>query len=450
MPSVPLSPASSPDATSPWPRIIAHADMDAFYAAVEQLDDPSLIGKPVLIGPRSKRGVVLTASYEARPFGVGSAMPMAVALRKCPQAIVVPPRFERYEAISRMVMQVFAEFSPLVEPLSLDEAFIDLSGSAHLFGTPAQTGQKIKDAVRAATGLAVSVGVSSTKYVAKVASGHQKPDGLTVVPPEQVRAWLAPMPVTNLWGVGAKTEQRLLRLGYSRIEHLANAPAARLQQQLGSLGAHLQALAIGADPRPVARRTVAHSISSDRTLEHDVLRASDIREHLRNSADRLGQRLRGKGLRAGGVRVKLKTTAFKLLTRQCQLVEATDLGEQLYKAALRLADALTSSGPFRLVGIAVYDLQRATQHAAPRPQLDLFSDTAQKTARQRQLEQTMDAVASRFGAGSMKRARDVANSSTVMGDAPTLDGLQNVPTESRTGRKQAEASDWSDDFELPE
>ncbi len=423
--------------------------MDAFYAAVEQLDDPSLIGKPVLIGPRSKRGVVLTASYEARPFGVGSAMPMALALRKCPQAIVVPPRFERYEAISRIVMQVFGEFSPQVEPLSLDEAFIDLSGSAHLFGTPTQTGQKIKDAVRAATGLAVSVGVSSTKYVAKVASGHQKPDGLTVVPPDQVRAWLAPMPVTNLWGVGAKTEQRLLRLGYSRIEHIANASAAQLQKQLGALGAHLQALAIGADPRPVQRRLVEHSISSDRTLERDVLSTADVRKHLRNSADRLGHRLRGKGLLAGGVRVKLKTSAFKLLTRQCQLVEATDIGEQLYKVALPLADALTHHGPFRLVGIAVYDLRRAAQHSQ-RAQLDLFSDTTHKTARQRQLEKTLDAVASRFGVGSMKRARDVASSSTVMGDAPTLDGLQNVANESRTGRKKAEATDWSDDFELPD
>ena len=216
---------------------------------------------------------------------------------------------------------------------------------------------------------------------------------------------------------------------------------------LGSLGAHLEALAIGADPRPVARRVVAHSISSGRTLERDVLSASDIREHLRNSADRLGHPLRGKGLRAGGVRVKLKITAFKLLTRQYQLAEATDLGEQLYKAALPLAYALASRGPFRLVGIAVYDLQHATRHAEPRPQLDLFSDSAQKTARQRQLEQTMDAVASRLGAGSMKRARDVANSNTVMGDAPTLDGLQDVPTESRPGRKKAEAADWSDDFE---
>ena len=445
-----MSSAPSSPAAAAWPHIIAHADMDAFYAAVEQLDNPSLIGQPVLIGPRSQRGVVLTASYEARPFGVGSAMPMALALRKCPQAIVVPPRFERYEAISRIVMKVFAEFSPLVEPLSLDEAFIDLTGTTHLFGTPAQAGQKIKDAVRAATGLAVSVGVSSTKYVAKVASGHQKPDGLTVVPPDQVRAWLAPMPVTNLWGVGAKTEQRLLQLGYSRIEHIANASAARLQQQLGSLGAHLQALAIGTDPRPVARRFVAHSISSDRTLERDVLSSADIREHLRNSADRLGHRLRGKGLLAGGVRVKLKTSDFKLLTRQCQLLNATDLGEQLYNAALPLADRLTEHGPFRLVGIAVYDLQRTADQSSTASQLDLFSTTTQKTARQRQLETTMDAVASRFGAGSMKRARDVANRNTVMGDAPTLDGLQPATSESGTRRPPADESDWSDDFELPD
>lgn len=427
-----MTPGTNP---TDWPRIVAHADMDAFYAAVEQLDDPGLRGKPVLVGPPSRRGVVLTASYEARPFRVGSAMPMAQALQRCPQAIVVPPRFERYTEISRQVMKVFATFSPVVEPLSLDEAFIDLTGSAHLFGTPEQVGRRIKDDVRAATGLAVSVGVAATKFVAKVASGHRKPDGLTVVPPSEVRAWLAPMPVSNLWGVGVKTEQRLLGLGYAQIRDIAEADPARLRRELGNLGAHLHALSRGEDPRPVINRRTAHSMGSDRTLEQDVLSTADIRAHLRRSADRLGRRLREKGIVAGGVRVKLKTNRFQLLTRQCRLVRATDVADELYKAAVPLADALASRGPFRLVGLAVYELERDSTKA----QLDLFGDHA----RQRQLEQTMDAVASKFGAGSMKRARDIGRHGTVMGDAPTLDGVEggdNDPAEARPG----DANEWFD------
>jgi DNA polymerase-4 len=168
----------------PWTTVIAHADLDAFYAAVEQLDDPSLRGKPLLVGPNSQRGVVLTASYAARPFGVGSAMPMAEARQRCPKALIVPPRFERYAEISRQVMAVFADFSPDVEPLSLDEAFLDMSGAEQIFGEPESIGRQIKDAVREATGLTISVGIAATKYVAKVASAHGKPDGLVVVPPE--------------------------------------------------------------------------------------------------------------------------------------------------------------------------------------------------------------------------------------------------------------------------
>src|SRR5690606_3109423 len=173
---------------SRWPRTIVHADMDAFYAAVEQLEDASLRGKPILVGPRSDRGVVLTASYEARPFGVGSAMPMAQARRLCPQALIVPPRFERYQEISKQVMCVFDDFSPTIEPLSLDEAFLDMTGTDKIFGPPAKVGERIKAAVREATGLTVSVGISGTKYVAKVASGFQKPDGLTIVSPDSARS----------------------------------------------------------------------------------------------------------------------------------------------------------------------------------------------------------------------------------------------------------------------
>src|SRR5262245_23250977 len=249
-----------------WRRIIVHADLDAFYAAVEQLDDPSLRGKPVLVGPNSYRGVVLTASYEARPYGVGSAMPMAEARRRCPHALIVPPRFERYEEVSRQVMDVFGDFSPAVEPLSLDEAFLDMSGSQRIFGSPEVIGRKIKDAVLAATRLHVSVGVSGTKYVAKVASAHGKPNGLIVVPPQHAVDWLAPLPVDRLWGVGAKTAPRLHALGLVTIGDIAASDERALALRLGSAGSHFYQLAHGMDPRHVNRGRTARSIGSDRTL----------------------------------------------------------------------------------------------------------------------------------------------------------------------------------------
>jgi DNA polymerase-4 len=210
------------DTDSAWPRVVAHADMDAFYAAIEQMDNPDLRGKPILVGPPSGRGVVLTASYEARPFKVGSAMPMARAKQMCPQAIVVPPRFERYTEISKTVMGVFATFSPKIEAISLDEAFIDLTGAERLMGDPRKIGQALKRAVREATGgLTVSVGISGTKFVAKVASDFDKPDGLTIVPPDEARAWLAPMPVSRLWGAGPVTVEKLHALGLKTIGDVA-------------------------------------------------------------------------------------------------------------------------------------------------------------------------------------------------------------------------------------
>ena len=235
-----------------WDRIVAHADMDSFYAAVEQLDDPALRGRPVLVGPDSGRGVVLTASYEARPFGVGSAMSMAQARRLCPEAVIVPPRFKRYQALSKIIMAVFSDFSPIVEPLSLDEAFLEMTGAEGLFGDPEDMGRRVKAAVREATGgLAVSVGLSGTKYVAKVASDFSKPDGLTVVPPASAREWLAPLPVSKLWGAGRKTQARLETFGFRTIGDIADADPAFLVDRLGKMGAHFFSLAHAKDPRRV-------------------------------------------------------------------------------------------------------------------------------------------------------------------------------------------------------
>jgi DNA polymerase IV len=399
-----------------WPRIVAHADMDAFYAAVEQLDDPALRGRPVLVGPASDRGVVLTASYEARPYGVGSAMPMARARRLCPNALIIPPRFDRYQAISRAIMGVFSSFSPEVEALSLDEAFLDMTGSEQLFGDPRTIGRRLKEAIREATGgLTVSVGLSATKYVAKVASACQKPDGLTLVPPEEAKAWLAPRLVSCLWGVGPKTEARLHRLGLCTIGDVAKADPAFLSAQLGSAGRHFHALAQAEDPRPVIGRRTSKSIGSERTLEKDVGKKTDIRVHLRRSAEAVGRRLRQNAYVAFGVGVKLKTTEFQILTRQRRLSDPTDVTEQLYSVAVDLLDEFDHPGPFRLVGMAAYDLIAIDDQV----QLDLFSPLA----RRRRLEVAIDALSARFGADVVHRASDLTAPFEVS-TAPTLDFLE--------------------------
>lgn len=386
--------------------------MDAFYAAVEQRDDPSLVGRPVLVGGRG-RGVVLTASYEARPFGVGSGMGMEAALRRCPGAVVIPPRFSRYVAVSRQIMAIFRDFTPVVEPLGLDEAFMDLSGTERLFGSPADVGVRIKRAVREATGLAVSVGASGTKYVAKVASDYGKPDGLLVVPQAEARAFLAPLPVSRLWGAGAKTAARLTALGLLRIGQVAEADPAWLERELGGAGPHFHALARALDPRPVLRGRSAVSMGSQRTLPADVLDLADIAAHLRRAADRIGRRLRRKGFLAGGVRVVLKTRTFKLLTRQQMLPGPSDEAATLYAAAVELLDRFEHKEPYRLVGLAAFELRRE------RPQqLDLF---VHRDTRQLRLERAADAIAARFGQGALVRATDLAR--TPGESPPNLDDL---------------------------
>ncbi|MDE0660836.1 MAG: DNA polymerase IV [Gammaproteobacteria bacterium] len=402
-----------------WPRIVVHADMDAFYAAVEQLDDPSLRGKPVLVGPKSARGVVLTASYEARPYGVSSAMPVGQALRRCPDAIVVGPRFDRYEEVSSQVMDTLSDFSPRVEALSMDEAFVDMTGAERLFGAPREMGRKIKQSVREATRLNISVGVASTKYVAKVASAHDKPDGLTVVPADGAKAWLAPLPVSRLWGAGPKTVPRLHALGLQTIGDVATADASVLGR-MGSLGAHFAALANATDPRPVNRTRVARSIGSDRTLSADVSRREDIGLHLRRASERIGRRLRAKRYVAHGVRVRLKTNRFKMLTRQRKLRQGVDLGAELLAAAESLLDQFNDPGPFRLVGMAAFDL---AEREGDR-QLDLFEDHAV-----RELETTVDDLIHRFGRRVLMRARDLADWGTVASAGVNLDYLDVRATE---------------------
>ena len=406
------------DRDDAWPRLIVHADMDAFYAYVEQLDDPRLRRRPVLVGSDSARGVVLTASYEARSSGAGSAMPMLRARRLCPEALVVPPRFERYQQVSELVMTTLGEFSPLVEPLSLDEAFLDMSGSTRLFGGPKSIGERIKAAIRERTGgLTASVGISATRYVAKVASGFRKPDALTIVPGNAMREWLAPLPVHNLWGAGPKTTERLRSLGFETIGQVAATDPAQLEGSLGTVGKRFFALANGVDPRNVVGTHCAHSVGSERTLNVDVSARADIEGHLRLAAETVAQRLRRSRRCAGGVRIKLKTSSFRVLTRQGALSEPSDVAAVLFVRAKALLDELVDLGPFRLVGLAVYDIDVAAEEGA---QLDLLPIAGHRA---RRLETAIDDLVSRFGKGVVQRAGDLSRDRGV-GVSANLDFLQ--------------------------
>ncbi len=384
-----------------WSRIILHADMDAFFAAVEQRDRPELKGKPVLVGGVGGRGVVSTASYEARPFGCHSAMPMAEARRRCPHAVVLPPDFERYKEASDVIMGVFDEFSPYVEALSLDEAFLDMTGAEGLFGTPEAMASALKKAVFEATrGLTVSVGVAPTKFVAKVASDYRKPDGLTVVPPGTVEAFLWPLDVSRLWGVGPRTKEELDRTGLHLIGDVARTPAETMADLFGENGRRIHDLALGIDPREVVPSRDAKSIGAEYTLEKDVKGAEAIEPHLHRAAARVARHLRREGLMAGGVRVKLKTAGFKLMTRQAALSPPTDSERDLEEAARGLLGQFDLRVPMRLVGIAGFNLTEAGRAV----QGDLFG--SETRTRVRKLDRTLDELKDRFGEDAVRWGRD--------------------------------------------
>ncbi len=379
-----------------WPRIILHADMDAFFAAVEQRDNPGLRGRPVVVGGLGPRGVVSTASYEARPFGVHSAMSILEARRRCPQAAFLQPDFARYAEASKRLMKVFHGFSPLVEPLSLDEAFLDMTGSEGLFGPPEAMGEAIKAAVREATGgLTVSVGLAATKFVAKVASDHRKPDGLTVVPPGQTFSFLQPMDVSKIWGVGPRTREVLLSMGLATIGDVAEASESSLRARLGEAGSQILRLARGQDDREVEPGREARSVGAEKTLDRDVVGADLLLPYLRSAAERVAEQLRKEGLMAGAVRLKLKTSRFRLHARQAPLPRPADSWKELLQAAEALLLRFDLSEPMRLVGLAAFDLRPSRSPV----QGDLFEDAVRD--RNRALQRAVDALHARFGPRSV-------------------------------------------------
>ena len=393
-----MAASGEPSAAGASPRHIIHADMDAFYASVEQHDDPALRGVPVLVGgsPRS-RGVVAAASYEARAFGCRSAMPMRTAARLCPQAVIVPPRFPRYRQASEQVMAIFRRVTPLVEPLSLDEAFLDVTHRVQAGTDPAAVARWLRAAVLRETGLTVSCGVAATKSVAKVASDRDKPDGLTVVAPGDERAFLAPLPIRDLWGVGPRTAERLSKAGVKTIGELAERPLPWLIERFGVRGEWFYRLARGEDDRPVSTSREAKSISAEQTFTEDLADPEALAEVVREQAARVARRLRKAQLRSRTVQLKLRLADFTTFTRRRTLPVATDQAGPIQSAALEMLAAEAVGGRrFRLVGTGVSNLIEAEEAA----QLSLF-DPLPAPARAAALRETVGALQDRYGDASV-------------------------------------------------
>jgi DNA polymerase-4 len=340
--------------------------MDAFYASVEQLDNPALRGRPVVVGGSAEgRGVVAAASYEARGFGVRSAMPMSRALRLCPDAVRVSPRFHRYGEVSGRVMAIFRALTPLVEPLSLDEAFLDVSGWVRDGADPARIARELKDEVKAQIGLTLSVGAGSNKSIAKIASDLEKPDGLVVVPPGSEAAFLAPMPVRALWGVGPKTEAMLTRAGIRTIGDLARRTPADARRLLGSGGDFLHGMANGVDDRNVVIEHERKSVGAERTFASDLPDGVELRAALTEIAGEVARRLDSSGVKAHTIALKLRYANFHTITRQASLKAATDDASAITTTATRLLNAAVAPGDeFRLLGIQCSRLTEAGAQAA--------------------------------------------------------------------------------------
>jgi DNA polymerase-4 len=378
---------------------ILHVDMDAFYASVEQRDRPELRGQPVIVGGLGGRGVVCAASYEARPFGVHSAMPIATAERLCPHSVFLPIRMKHYAEISRQIRAILHSFTPLVEPLSLDEAFLDVHGCEGLFGLAPEIGRQVKARIKSETGLTASVGVAPNKFLAKLASDHGKPDGFVVVAPDRVTEFLHPLPVGRIWGVGAKGEKRLHALGIHTIGDLAAYPEQALIDHFGDTGRHVWRLAQGQDGRSVVPDREAKSISTETTFARDIGDRETLRVWLLDLTDHLGSRLRHAGILARTVELKMRSSDFRTRHKAQALPEATNLTDVLWNTAREIFDrGLTRDLlPIRLLGVGATRLTRDGI-----VQGDLFEAGVRE--KRQSLDRTIDAIRGTFGAAAVRRA----------------------------------------------
>lgn len=417
---------------------ILHVDMDAFFASVEIRRNPDLRGMPVVVGGQ-RRGVVAAASYEARKYGVRSAMPMGQALRLCPNLIVIPPDGAAYRDTSAKVMAILRDVTPLVQPLSLDEAFLDVSGSVRLLGTPATIAAAIRKRVWDELGLTCSVGVAATKFVAKLASARCKPNGMLVVPADKTLQFLHPLPVSVIWGVGAKTAEVLHRIGIQTVADLAGTPRDTLVHALGpAAAAHLHELSHGIDTREVEVGEVEKSISSDHTLADDLRRADDVHRELLRVATDVGRRLRERGFQARTAGIKIRFSDFRTITRVRTLPEPTDSTAQLHRVAVELFDALGPDfDPVRLVGVKAENLIEAgtvpqqltldlggveQPRAAGEPaQADPHSRRREDVDARRRAEAVLDAAREKFGPAGLKYA-------ALLRSGPDPDPTRNVRT----------------------
>jgi DNA polymerase-4 len=374
-----------------------HVDMDAFYASVEQRDDPSLRGRPVLVGSDRNRGFVAAASYESREFGCRSAMPTAVALRLCPDAVVVRPRMQAYREASDRVFSILESASPLVEPLSIDEAFIEATGTERLLGPAEHVARRLKDAITEATGLTGSVGVAPNKFLAKLASDLEKPDGLVVITPDDVDRVLLPLPVERIWGVGPRTAERLHGVGVRTVADLRAWTLERLESTFGDVGLRFHRLARGLDDRPLVTDGEAKSLGHECTFEFDIEEPDDVREVLLRHAEDVARRLRRHRRRARGVTLKIRYGNFETITRSERIQPSTDLTAPFRDAALRIWHRWVDSSfrPVRLIGVTAYPLENAPAQEV------LFPDPEKR--RQRRLDEAVDEIRERFGRDSLKR-----------------------------------------------
>jgi DNA polymerase-4 len=403
-------------------RSIIHLDMDAFYASVEQLDHPEYRSKPVVVGADPKggtgRGVVAACSYEARPFGIRSAMPISRAYRLCPAAIFVRPRMARYAEMSERIFGILRTYTDLMEPLSIDEAFLDVTASRRLFGPAAEIGRMMKARIRSELGLVASIGLAPNKFLAKVGSDLGKPDGFVEVKPGGEREFLDPLPIARLWGVGPKTEARLRSMGFQTIGQIARTSGEALEEALGQAGRDLWDLANGRDDRPVEPEQEAKSIGAEHTFAEDTSDRELLRRTLLELADRVGHRLRCDELLAGGATLKFRDDRFCTLTRAVILDDPTDVGDDLFQAAWRLLGRVEWKGrQVRLLGVTATRLQPAGQ--SPAGQLSLFPRGPDG---KRDLARTVDTIRQRFGRKAITRASLLDPASGRKGRAKKSEG----------------------------
>lgn len=385
-------------------KTIMHIDMDAFCASVEQLDKPSLKGKPVIVGGISNRGVVSAASYEARRFGIHSAMPIFQAKKRCPHGVFTPVRMGRYKEISQRIMEILAGFSPVVEQVSIDEAYMDITGTEKLLGSPEEVGDSIKKEIREQEGLTCSVGIASNRFLAKVASDMEKPDGLTIIRPDETYDFVQGLGLEKVPGIGKATIKLLHRMGAYRLGDIHRIKDNPEYGRLGKLGARILGLAKGIDDTPVVSHAGAKSISSENTLQADTGDISILKKHLLSQAETVGRRLRKHKLKGATVTLKLKTSNFRQMTRSVTISKASNSSQDIYKEALTLLKKIDPLLKFRLIGVGVSNLISSDSEIF-KGQMDLFKGPEKDSndGLWGNAEEAMDRIKEKFGNDAIRR-----------------------------------------------